>query len=242
MTHLISTAPDVWTLPQPQKLPGGLNLPTRMTLVRGPEAAGRPLWIHSPGLVDEDTVAEINALGTVQYLVAPNCMHHMYLRKAQRHWPEAQVFLAPGLKQKRPVLEGETLSPEVSWSSWMRPLPIEGMPVLNEHLFYHEATRSLIVTDFLFNNQSSEGWITGMYLRLSGTYRGLRQSRVWRWFSKDKAALRESVHALYALPIERIIPCHGEVFEASAEACQVALRDALGWLDKGTVSAAPRPV
>jgi hypothetical protein len=66
-------AQDLWVAEQPLKY-FGLEVGTRMTVVR---LQGNQLMVISP-ITPQDTIIEqLNQLGTVRYLVAPNLYHHL---------------------------------------------------------------------------------------------------------------------------------------------------------------------
>lgn len=49
---------------------------TRMTVIRLPDGG---LFLHSPIRLDDGLRAELDALGTVRAVVAPNKAHHLYV-------------------------------------------------------------------------------------------------------------------------------------------------------------------
>ena len=73
-----------------------------MTVVRLP---GPKLLLHSPLAATEELVREVKALGHVAYLVAPNRFHHLYVGEWLKACPDASVYVAPGLEEKRPDLK-----------------------------------------------------------------------------------------------------------------------------------------
>ena len=84
-----------------QVLPLGLRFPARMTVL--PLARGQ-LALVSPVPIDEASAAAIDALGQVEFLIAPNLLHHLYLGDAARRYPEARVLAPSALRKKRPEL------------------------------------------------------------------------------------------------------------------------------------------
>jgi len=55
------------------------------------------LWLHSPIQIDDQLFKEINSLGKVEHIVAPNCFHHLFASSAKARFPEA--VLSDFLKQ-----------------------------------------------------------------------------------------------------------------------------------------------
>ena len=116
---------------------------------RRPARATAPLLVHSPTPVDDALAAEIAALGPVGYIVAPNCFHHLHVRTFLARFPGAKVYGAPGLARKRPDLPlAGTLDDGAAmpWSGVIDQITLAGAPKLNEVVFLHRASRSLLVT------------------------------------------------------------------------------------------------
>jgi hypothetical protein len=74
----------------------GLEVGTRMTVVR---LAGGDLWLHSPVSLDAELRSELDGLGRVRFAVAPNRVHHLYAGEVARLYPEARLWVAPGLER-----------------------------------------------------------------------------------------------------------------------------------------------
>jgi hypothetical protein len=132
-------------------MPAGVRFPVRMTGVRLPDGA---MWLHSPISLDDRAVQQIEALGPVRYLVAPSLIHTRFLAEAQRRWPEARLYGVAGLRHKLPELRvDEELGPQApsAWQAVLRPFPIDGAPQLGEVVFLHEPSKTLLVTDLVFN-------------------------------------------------------------------------------------------
>ena len=56
----------------------------------------------------------------------------------------------------------------------------------------------------------------------------LAQSRAWRFFRKDRAALRAALERVCAWPIAQVAPCHGEPVAVTAAELHVLMRRAYG--------------
>ena len=81
----------------------GLPITTRMTVVRLP---GRKLLIHSPIPMPPGSalLRQVQDLGSVAFIVAPNNMHHLFLAPCAAAFPGAVVYGPRGLAHKRPDL------------------------------------------------------------------------------------------------------------------------------------------
>ncbi|HVJ90650.1 MAG TPA: hypothetical protein VM580_12665 [Labilithrix sp.] len=222
-------ADGIWTHDHEIKLPGGLRLPSRATIMR---AADGGLVVHSPLSIDDATAREIDALGEVRVLVAPNCGHWMFLKAAKERYPRARVLAASGLANKLGNFEFEPLADggRIDGVEDLRFVRIQGAPKMDEHAFFHEASRSLVVSDLMFNVHSCESFAMSLVLRLTGTWKKTAQSRVWRFLVKDHAAAARSAEHVLSWDFERVVVAHGDVIEGDARA---QTRHALRWMTSG---------
>ncbi len=67
----------------------GLPYTTRMTIVRLSDGG---LWVHSPIQFSNSIREQINNLGQVKYLIAPNHLHHLFLSEWVSAYPSAEVY------------------------------------------------------------------------------------------------------------------------------------------------------
>jgi hypothetical protein len=223
---LIDHGDGVWTATDEMKFPGLVWLPLRMTVVRMQSGA---LWVHSPVRFDAGLADEIAALGPVRWIVGPNCLHHLHLGTWAARFPDAELWGAPGLAQKRCDLRfaGTLGSGHEPWRSDLDTLLIEGSPKIGEVVFFHRASKTLVVTDLLFNVLHTRGFGTPWVLRMMGTHRKLAMSRAWRFGIRDRHALAESGRRVLALDPQRLVVAHGEVI---TELAPDALAQALAWM------------
>jgi hypothetical protein len=226
---LRSITEGVWAHEADFRAPGGVPLPARATLLR---LADRTLALHSPLAIDDATARQIDAIGRVRFLIAPNCMHWTYLRGAKERYPDARVLGAPGLEKKVGGLAFEPLPADgtVDGLDGLMIQRIEGAPRLAEHVFLHEASRSLVVADLVFNIHRSRSFLLRLYLRLARMYGRTAQSIIWRLLVKDRAAAAGSAAAVLAWSFDRLIVAHGDVVEHTASE---RTREALAWMLEG---------
>jgi len=221
-------APGLWSHRHTQRSPGGVRGTIRMTVVGLPD--GR-LLVHAPTPVDDALAGEIAARGRVAYVVAPNCYHHLYVLPFLKRFPEAKLHAAPGLGGKRPDLAfAEPLGDGAAapWRETLDQIALPGAPRLNEVVFFHRASRSLLVTDLLFNVTAPENWQTGLLLRLMGTYKRFGPSRLLRFLTKDRPALKAGVERMLAWDFVRVLPTHGAVYDGPDPRARA--REGLGWV------------
>lgn len=208
-------------------LVAGFRIPVRMTVIRNPEG---DLWVHSPLAIDDALAAEIDALGTVRWLVAPNCLHHLFFEAASQRWPNAEKIASPGLAKKRKDLTFDAELPTQgsfkAWDGWIDSCFIDGAPGAGETVFLHNASGSLIVTDLLFNlPKEAHNKTSWVLLSLAGVRGRFARCRSWYMFTKDRKAMQASMKQILAWEFERVIPGHGDVLATNAKA---AVQNALG--------------
>lgn len=206
-------------------MPGGLRLPTRMTVIALGDGT---LALHSPVAMSPELSAAVAALGQVAYVIAPSALHHVFVRPALERFVGAKLLGPEALARKRPRLRFDTLLEThlpAPLSDTLDMLAVAGAPTVEEKVFLHKPTGSLLVTDLLFNITAPRGFVTKLVLRGTGTCGHLAQSRLWRFYGKDRAALSASGRALLGWRFDRLVPCHGEVLETGAHAAvEQALR------------------
>lgn len=203
--------PDtLWHATQPLRF-GPISLSTRMTVVRLRDGS---LWVHSPITPSSDLTRDLAAVGQVRYVVAPNRSHHLFFLPFLAAYPSADGFIAPGLETKRPDLQRFPHVPaKAPWSDELQGFLIEGLPVLNETVWFHHATGTLVITDLLFCFSSENRGLTGLVAGVLGVRGTLGMSRTMKLLVKDKPALKRSAEALMALPVRRIIVAHDEIID-----------------------------
>lgn len=204
----------------------GLQFGARMTLVRLPDGS---LFMHSPIAIDAALEAEIDAIGPVAHIVAPNVYHHLYATPAMALYPEAKVHVASSLRKKRPDLRadavlGETAEP--GWQGDLQPIAIDGY-MLNETVFVHPPSGTLICSDLLENFESSDHWYTRTFLKLNGVYGKTGVSKALRFAYRDRRAARKSIDQVLEHPFERIALAHGSPIQSGG---RDALRSGYAWL------------
>lgn len=219
---------DLWCSDSSVRLPGGVHMPARMTVARLDDG----LWLHSPLPMDDAMTEQIRELGEVAHIVAPNCFHHLHVAAAAERFADAKVHAPRGLRAKRPDLriDADLRPGGEPWSAF-EIIEIDGAPELDEFVFFHRPSASLIVTDLVFNIHEAKGVMLPLVLRMVGAWRRLNQSRIWRRYTKDRQAAASAVATVLDREIRRLIPAHGDVLE-TADA-QQQLAGALAWMRAG---------
>ena len=196
----------------------GVELGARMTIL---ELEGGVL-VHSPVGVPSETLPDL----PVRWVLAPNLFHHLYIGS----WMEvgAEGWAAPGLADKRPDLSfhgavepgARPFGPEVEM------FPLKCFPFTNEVVVLHRPSRTLLVTDLVFNLAPTAPWLSRAAMRCLCGYPGCRTTLLERALMRREVARRE-ITLLLALDFDRLIMAHGQVIETGGRA---ALEGAFEWL------------
>lgn len=206
--NLSRLADGLWELNAPLTV-FGMALGHRMTVARLPDGT---LWVHSPVEYSHSLAAELAQLGPVAHIVAPNAVHDTYLEGWFAAYPGARFHGSPGFAIHRPDLKfTDALSDQAdpSWSETFDQLVFRGMPRLNEVIFLHRASRTLILTDLVFNLGPEMPFISRVLLQLNGCYCRLGPSRLLKSTIKDRAAFRASLDQVLGWDFRAIVVSHG---------------------------------
>lgn len=205
----------IWVCERPFRVTG-LDVGTRMTVVRLDDGS---LFLHSPVALTPELRAELEGLGPIRHVVAPNLHHHLYLSD-YRDLEGVRIYAAPGLeKKKRGFRFDAVLSDEApaAWCDQIDPLCFQGAPFMGEVVFFHRRSGSLLLTDLCFNFVEHPQALTRTWLRLMGALGRFGPPRHVRWLFRDKAAARRSVEAMLAWDVRRVVVTHGVVLQQSAK-------------------------
>jgi len=219
-------APGLWVAERPLRFLG-CELGTRMTVIRLTDGE---LFVHSPVALGWQTKYEIDLLGAVKAVVAPNRFHHLYVKDFAEFFPNARFFAAPGLSLKRRDLTFHgtlTDSADPLWAGQIDQVVFRAAPLLNEVVFFHASTRTLLLTDLAMNVQFTASRLTRRVLQLDGIYGRFGVGRLDKWVVRDRAAARRVIDRILEWDFDRIILAHGYVVNSGGKDM---LRDAYAWL------------
>jgi hypothetical protein len=221
-------APDqLWIADVPLTLMG-FAIGARMTVVRLPGG----LFIHSPVALTPALKEALDRLGPVAAVAAPARLHYAHVPEFARAYPGARLYYVPSLG---PGLEGLALAgtlgetPPPEWAGVLEQSPFRGSSLYDEVDFFHPATRTLILTDLVFNIPRSRSWLTRVIARSLGILGRPALSHSFRLTMRDRAAARASVERLLAWDFDRLLLAHGEIVVTGGKE---ALRRAFAWLLK----------
>jgi hypothetical protein len=207
----IQLSDTLWTIDGPV-VDWFFPFPTRMTIARLPD---NNLFIHSPIELTADVRKAVEALGTPRYLVSPNKMHHLFWSEWQDVYKDSLSFSPPALRVKRPDLTffGELGDrPHPAWAQQLDQLVFKGSRFLEEIIFFHRDSRTVIFGDLL---ESFDPRLLSRFQRLlarlggvmaphGGTPLDYRMS-----FIAHHAQARQCLKRIVDWAPRQIIMCHG---------------------------------
>lgn len=213
---LTQFAPDVWEYNAPLRVIG-IEMGHRMTVVRLP---GGTLWVHSPTEWSPELDAELRALGEPRHFAIPSRFHDGFLRKWFETFPNSLFSAAPGVANDHPQMPPTSLLgprfPGVDDGTLLAK-SINGMPWVNEVVFLHTPSRTLIVADLMFNLDPPD-FSSRLLLRLNGALGKPAPSRMFRLAIRDKNSFRQSLSGVLGWDFDRIIVGHGDNIRENGQA------------------------
>ena len=214
---LEEVGPDLHTASAPLRFLGA-EVGTRMTVVR---LSDGDLVLISPCAIDDALAAEIDALGRVRAIVAPNAFHHLYYGAACERYPDASAYYARGVEKKLASIPRDAAPLDADtpalFSDELEHLYVPGIPQVNEVVFFHRRSRTLILTDLLFHFEEGPGGWTSFFLWLDGALGNLAFSRVFGLATRDRPALRGALSRILDWDFDRLVVAHGANIPAGAK-------------------------
>ena len=187
------------TKPAPIPMTSGISTSTRSLRMTVMRLADGSLLLHSPVTLDPQLRRELDALGAVRYAVAPNRFHHLYAGEVSKAYPEARLWVAPGVERKRPDLEFvDVLGDEAPepWRDEVGQIFFRGRPFENEIVFLHRASRTLILCDLAFNFGPRAHPVTRLVMRLLRSYGRFAPSRLDPLLIRDRQAAKQALEGI----------------------------------------------
>jgi Domain of unknown function (DUF4336) len=151
---------EVWTADGADVVVAGFHYPTRMAVIRLSD--GR-LFIWSPIPLTDALRAEVDALGQVRHIIAPNSLHHLFLPEWKAAFPAAKVYAPPGLRKKRKDIAFDAdlgNAPDPNWAREIDQVLMQGNLITTEVVFFHVKSGTVLFTDLIqqLPANSLSGW------------------------------------------------------------------------------------
>ena len=211
MTQLRRVDTGLWYLDSHTVGLGGLKGSVRMTVIESAEG----LLLYSPVALGATDITDLERLGQVTRIMAPNTFHHFFLRACMAAFPDARVLVPAGLEAKIGPLPGAvTMSREAlaDLPSDIEPFVFEGHKI-RETVLFHRPSRTLITADLLYNFQREHYPLEKALFRLIGCYGAPKLAFYHRFVIEDKASVGELIAWVRERQPRRIVMCHGRIVE-----------------------------
>jgi len=208
---------QIWILEYPVQFLG-MVLYARTTIIKLPDGE---LLVHDPCKINETVKQEIDALGEVQYIIAPGNFHHLFVTDFQQYYPQAETFLCPGLERKRPDISFDWIlgnRPDPRWGGVLEQVVVQGTKFIWEVAFFHKPSKTLILVDLLENIGDDFKHPVGITLRfwwkvIFKMWNNPKPAPEYQvgWGDKDKVKM--AFNRILNWNADRIILAHGEFIE-----------------------------
>lgn len=240
VTVIQRVAPEIITFSTPFLRFGRVKIGGRGTVVR--LTTGNTA-VFSPTALTNSVRKEVDALGPIKYIVAPDQEHHIFLEEWAKAFPQAKVVgpeTLPELRKKQKY----TAIPDSSWISAIKDKKVTvdeefdkefdieyvSAHVNKEIVVNHRPTKTLIEADLIFNLPATEqfsksgvsptsGLITRLFVGINNTKDPIWQQRfIWYLASADdRPAFNRSMGIIDNWDFDRIIPCHGDIIQTGGK-------------------------
>jgi hypothetical protein len=219
LTEYVSN--QIWILEYPIRF-GGMDLFARMTIIR---LENGDLIVHDPCRIDAAMKQEIDAVGTVKYIVAPGNFHHLFVTDFQQRYPLAETFLCPGLERKRADIPFDWIlgnRPDPRWQEVIEQVVIQGTRIINEVAFFHKPSKTLILVDLLENIGDDYQHRAGLWLRIwwklvFKMWNHPKAAPEYQMGWGDKAVVKKGLEKILSWQADRIILAHGELIDTNVD-------------------------
>ena len=189
----------------------------RMTVIE----TANGLVIYSPVALSSGNIAQVNSLGEVTAIIAPNLYHHMFLRACSRHFPSARLLIPSGLQEKighianTEIIEQTTT---IADQGQIDHFVFTGHRI-RETILFHRPSATLITADLLYNYSTEQFLAERLWFRMIGCYGSPKTPFYHRFSIEDRNSVQALIETVTQWQPARIVMSHGSIFtgEAAAE-------------------------
>jgi len=205
--------------------------------------------VFSPVALTPEVKAKLESLGgNVQYLIAPDMEHHIFISDWKKAFPAAKIIGPDGLPEKRKAATDEKIGKEdfavVYKAETKRATSVSDefeadfeVEYVDGHankeiVLLYKPDKVLIQADLFFNLPAKEQYSRvpeadrpkpGLLARTfvsAQTVEGKGQKRLlWHAISRgNRASFNESIQRINSWDFVTVIPCHGDTIEKNGKA------------------------
>jgi hypothetical protein len=220
-SELQAFSKNIWIVNGPDVRDFGVMFTTRMVIVRLTDGS---LWINSPVPVPFDTLKCITALGPVKFIVAATPRHVWRLQGPHILFPDAQLWVPRTTlftlkKSPLPLTGILTDIPYQGWAKDLDQIPFKGNPLIEEVLFFHKESRTVILDDLIQIHPLVKGkFLRNALFKFEGVafpYGGVALDIRLSFTHRNLA--RRSLEKLLSWDFDKLIIAHGVCIEKDAK-------------------------
>ncbi|GEP41275.1 hypothetical protein [Brevifollis gellanilyticus] len=214
-------APNLWRKAYPLKMLGA-DLLRVVTIIR---LQSGKLIIHSTAPFTHGDVAAIRALGEPGWLLDGILRHDTFAKEGRAAFPIIPYLAPPGFSEAVGFATEPIMPAPSEWSGEVLAHEIQGAPVARDTALLHVPSRTLVLTELVFNFDDHQPLWTELLLRVAiGGEHHPGMTRPFKAGIKDVEAFKDSMAEILGWDFDRVIVGHGEVIESDGKA---KLRSAL---------------
>jgi len=222
-------ADEIWIADGGNVGVAGFQYPTRMAVIR---MSSGGLFIWSPTRLTDALRADVNALGHVRHIVAPNSLHHLFITEWASAFSQAKLHAPPSLRAKREDIAFTadiTDQPSAEWAADIDQVLMRGNLITTEVVFFHRKSGTALFTDLLQQIPSDllAGWRATMAKLDLMTGAEPQVPRKFRLAFTNRRAARAALTRVLEWPTRKVLMAHGTPIESGG---QDYLRRAFAWL------------
>ncbi len=207
-------AENLWLLAYPLKMLGA-DLRRNVTLIR---LRSGKMVIHSTAPFSPEDVSAIRALGEPGWLLDGILRHDTFAKEGRAAFPGLPYLAPEGFSEVVGFPTEPIVPAPVEWGGELLALEIQGAPEARDTALLHIPSRTLILTELVFNFGDEPIW-TELLLRVAvGGKHHPGMSRPVKAGVKDKAAFESSLAMILGWDFDRVIVGHGDVIELDGKA------------------------
>ncbi|MGH7799573.1 MAG: DUF4336 domain-containing protein [Thermodesulfobacteriota bacterium] len=207
-------AENLWVVEDEKFSVGVLQIGSRMTVIRLKHGE---LFVHSPIALSTTIRDSVDIIGKPKFIIAPNTMHHLFLKQFYNEFSDTELYIVPKLRKKLndlPLAKDLVDGLDYPWNNEIKQHHVKGIPKLEKVVFFHSQTKTLILTDLAFYITADKPLFTRLFFRLNGVYDKFGPSRIFKHFIlKNKSEFKKSLDYILTWDFDKIIISHGKLIE-----------------------------